>query len=43
MRDGPLAIALSRSIHKASFRWAEKEPQVLLERQDDTKADTGKR
>ncbi len=37
---GVLPIALSRSLRKASFRWAEKEQRALLKRQDETKNDT---
>lgn len=35
-----LPIALSRSLRKASFRWAEKEKRALLKRQDETQNDT---
>ena len=37
---GILPIALSRSLRKASFRWAEKEKRALLKRQDETQNDT---
>jgi len=33
---GILPIALSRSLRKASFRWAEREQRALLKRQDET-------
>ena len=36
---GILPIALSRSLRKASFRWAEKEKRALLKRQDETQND----
>ncbi len=37
---GILPIALSRSLRKASFRWAEKEQHALLKRQDETQIET---
>ena len=37
---GILPIALSRSLRKASFRWAEKEQRALLKRQDENQNDT---
>src|SRR5258706_16335698 len=37
---GILPIALSRSLRKTSFRWAEKEQRALLKRQDETQTDT---
>lgn len=37
---GILPIALSRSLRKASFRWAEKERRALLKRQDEAQNDT---
>ncbi len=37
---GILPIALSRSLRKASFRWAEKEQRAMLKRQDETQNDT---
>jgi len=37
---GVLPIALSRSLRKASFRWAEKEQRALLKRQDETQTGT---
>jgi len=37
---GILPIALSRSLRKASFRWAEKEQRALLKRQDEIQNDT---
>jgi hypothetical protein len=37
---GVLPIALSRSLRKASFRWAGKEQRALLKRQDETQNDT---
>src|SRR2546423_5282183 len=38
---GILPIALSRSLRKVSFRWAEKEQRALLKRQDETRNGTG--
>lgn len=37
---GILPIAISRSLRKASFRWAEKEQRALLKRQDETQNGT---
>jgi hypothetical protein len=37
---GILPIALSRSLRKTTFRWAEKEQRALLKRQDETQTDT---
>jgi hypothetical protein len=37
---GILPIALSRSLRKTLFRWAEKEQRALLKRQDETQTDT---
>ncbi|HKV23164.1 MAG TPA: hypothetical protein VJN93_01105 [Candidatus Acidoferrum sp.] len=36
---GILPIAISRSLRKASFRWAEKEQRALLKRQDEAQSD----
>jgi len=40
---GILPIALSRSLRKASFRWAEKEQRALLKRQEDAQTDASER
>ncbi|HEV2313703.1 MAG TPA: hypothetical protein VGR94_00220 [Candidatus Acidoferrales bacterium] len=37
---GILPIALSRSLRKTSFRWAEKEQRALLKRREETQIDT---